>query len=575
MKRFSRLALVLLAATLLLAPAQALVDTVLAPAAGSAATGSTAASIIPPIAGFGCDFTERKNTADGFDYEVAFEGARDVVTNVESVCPQRIGINGTILANPTMVHHPSNPAQVTIVTQAGARDPGSATDRRQGGRIAVLYSPDEGGTWETALVEPPVAAPVFTERVAATTDDAGRLHVAVLYAHGTGASETMIAVWTLDDVDSAAASVSNGRFPVEPTLFTPWTIEGTIVALDLVHEPRTDTVVMTWSEFGTHPRDAAIGEGPATWARIATLSGNGFGWLLVPERAAMGPCRDVSNAVAANGRIWLACSLEFGYTLLPNMTADDVVVHRFDPRTGAFVVDSASPLSDGRPLLAAGRDDGIALLTQKFDGGMLDASMSDKIPGHNWTRKRMVGMHIMLGYPFDPAAFYPREEMVLESFAYRTSTRTFQYVVSEKRVRTESSVWDSVENPYAKTLVATDVMGLFLHEINVGYGNVTRHALRTGQVVPDAATMLPGLQDSVKIIGARHFVAYEDAGTIAYGELVEHDNRAGPLIVFPASVDSAINTKPPKELSAFILAVGGVLGAGMVVRTMTLRRKSP
>ncbi len=126
-----------------------------------------------------------------------------------------------------------------------------------------------------------------------------------------------------------------------------------------------DIIAAVWHEKAYDWRNATTGK--SSWIDVAwTDASSRDAWHHMPDKQLIGPCRDASNAVAWNGRVYVACVVDAGYTARRGAVIGETDIWQFDLKAEKKILLGTVPgLQDGRPRLAANDEGRFAITSTK------------------------------------------------------------------------------------------------------------------------------------------------------------------------------------------------------------------
>lgn len=293
-----------------------------------------------------------------------------------------------------------------------------------------------------------------------------------------------------------------------------------------------DIIAAVWHETAYDWRNASTGK--SSWIDVAwTDASSRDDWHHLKDNQLIGPCRDASNPVAFNGRVYVACVVDAGYTARRGARVGDMDIWQIDVENGRKAyVDTVPQMQDGRPRLAV-NDHGRFVITSIKEIGaeepftVVRAEMSFGWYGRRWEAIKNLGpeLHEIWSLPVRTARI---SEMVL--------TNDADMVWMTYAERTNTTVRNPEVNPngpdpagaqeYHKALAVFESCtpsALVLMDLNVG---LARHPFEDG-LVNDVTGVFDDLHDGMVVgrqggnpAGTEIVVfAYGDHGVIQFGAI--------------------------------------------------------
>lgn len=499
---------------------------------------------------------------EGWPYGLRFDCApRDVLDPLAPACPRRITAQEDRLGSPVVAVDPTNPEQVTIAALGGTPARGATPWSRGGASPIVLFSTEDRGATFARAALPVPAEGLLGEDVALVADGAGRLVLSGLYSRPEGGSA--LAAWKLGPFPGA---------PSDPALFASWTAEGAYARASLAFDRTSGLVGLVWEESGTAP-DHREGSGPSRFVRAAwTTADPATPWMEPREADVLGPCGDVSNAVAWNGTFYVACVAEASSDVNETRwAAGDLVLYGLDPARGDFTFASRAPFpSAGEPTLAVtdtGRVAVAALVVETPERVRIFFTTGPE--ARNWSAPVDVGSQL------HNASFAPVRDADILALAFRATSRTFHIVYREIPEDAPAGPTAAVEPRYRKFLAATTMRGALIFRHDLGVDHAEPRALRDPAGGSAREPFLEDPQDSLVTFETREFVAFADSGALVFGELAEapFDSGPGGLPTAPSSIVTKLSVQPHRSFTLAFELAGALLTAGVLVRVLVGRIK--
>lgn len=137
-----------------------------------------------------------------------------------------------------------------------------------------------------------------------------------------------------------------------------------------------ERVAAVWFEKAVDYRNSTTGYAGWIDATVGTVNDKND-WKRLDARfnssQLIGPCMDASNPVAWDGRVYVACVVDNGYSHRSRARIGDIDIWALDPLTGNTTYVSTTGLRGGHPILAATPDGYFAMLTTLKQNGTLPA----------------------------------------------------------------------------------------------------------------------------------------------------------------------------------------------------------
>ncbi|HEX2021899.1 MAG TPA: hypothetical protein VHH36_04255, partial [Candidatus Thermoplasmatota archaeon] len=462
-------------------------------------------------------------------FDCAPSDALEVAT---AACPTRIVAPEASLRDPAAALDPVDAARLAVA----AVESGEA-----GGRV-VLHASVDGGRTFAPLAPPAPPGAAGPAEVALVAAPDARLVLAAGY--GSGA----LAVWTLPGFpDPGAALPEAALLPVA----------GAPRSLSATRTP-DGRLALAWLE----------GDGPASTLRAAWT--NGTAWTATNATGSL-PCARVSALRGGLNGTYAACA--------PTPDANLTVV-RLDPLAGNLTRVWTLPYG-GVPHLAVDPSDIVAVLGLDAEaGGAVHARIALGRHGVNFTRPNDAGL--VLHGDDAPAA----SGASVLAFDHVAMWRSWRLIYRETPAATDAPLpTDARER---KWIVSLALNGRPLGMQSLDVDNVTARAARLDSGLP--APYEIGARDAVATLGTRELVAYQDAGTLVVGEVIELGEGGALPEAVPASepvrpateATSVIQVPPPRFTVPFIVAASVLAGvvvlrilAGPSIYRVGFRRDKP
>jgi len=485
----------------------------------------------------------------------------DPVSALQPGCPVRLHVPGHVLGRPVLAMNPANPTQLVVAALGGTPAGAPTSTSRANATIFVFLSDNAGATFQRIAVDPP-QPDLLGEDVALVADAHGNLVLAALFSKAADPAPTIVAAWKPGTFDDA------GKAWPAPEVFAPWAAAASVERISLVAVPDADEVVLLWDEVGVAPDDRAP-LGPGGFIRHARGPGDPAApWALGTDEQTMGPCRQLSNALAWKEKAYFGCAAETGLWPARNLTAGRLVFASLDARNGSVAYRSKLPLQ-GQPVLASLRDGRFALVvTELVNPDEVRVVYTTALQAANWTGPRRLGTDLH-NSTTDPSL---KDARILGMAAHRTSGLVWM-LYGEVPATPPSGPDAPLQPRQAKYMISASSVGGFISKESLGVDDAQGRLLRS--LGPGAAQALSAPfpqdgRDALLAFGTRDLVAYADAGDVVVSELVGPvvPLEAPPLPEQISETPTALSNLPPRPFTPAFLGVGVVLAAGMLFRVL-------
>lgn len=574
-------------------------------------------------------------------YSVAFVCPQGVDNNdrvtetVRVTCPYRIYDEDDALGSPTLVVDPTAARNVAVASLHGGGDAQGQTPRSRGntgsGLFTVFTSTDAGYNWQDQpswTAYPPQhvpGAPANGEHLTAAIDYAGRVYGAAVYSTRDASTDpwgNRMLLWKWRDI---AQEIEWGRAS-KPVATLAWPVTVTDASLTylpsrdspLFHEPPYDRpgghrlaneteapapsgdapaaerewTVATWLESAARPGVDLAGK--ASRVRAAwTGTDDDERWDTLATNMSVGPCSSVSNGVAWDGAVYVACVVADAkaYNHRSRVHEGDVDLWRIDPaRDAAEFVSTASIVGAAHLKLAASSDGRFVLAAvDRLAGGRVRLDLAFGWFGAHWNP--LTGLGDLVRTTNEPLV-----DVRIQALDYERTTRLVHLVYQEVYPPVESSL--AKQNPLAphatqfyKSLVSiNECTGLLAAPLDLRVGYVRTYTPSFDpslNVRPNTnLTLFDDLVDGLTLVpdaekGQREFIGFGDLGTINFAEVVSRDVPAcepqGPGFApgpgGPAQ-PAAAQTLAHQANMVGVAVVGSALAASMVLGLLRSVRRA-
>ena len=369
-----------------------------------------------------------------------------------------------------------------------------------------------------------------------------------------------------------------------------------------------DTVVLVWHEQALDYRNSTTRL--SSWIDAAwTDTTARDNWTRLADRELIGPCMAASNPISWNGKAYVACVADAGYTARSRARIGDVDVWSIDPATGKTRLEEFTGLVGGEPRLA-GRPDGFMALTttRVVSEDEVRVGLSFGWYGHHWDNALGdVGgiLHTIAsntatsglppGTPGPPPAGNKVREARITAMALTDENpQDSLFLVYMERVDVPGGASDpDPNNPFISPDAAIEykkIVATFtkcegptnVYDLQLG---VARHPF-TQSIVGNATGVFDDLQDGMQAWTdpstgeERIYFAYGDHGVIQYGALVASGSQPTTACPNPVPAPFLPQAAIPAGLGAaspYTALVGSAVGltaTAMVGYLLTVKRKS-
>lgn len=523
------------------------------------------------------------SAADAGDYTINFrcpEAVSPPAVASGLTCPMLIQDYEDIFGSPVMVVHPDDPKIIAFSAMHGGRGthanpndqpPSEASRHDPTHQPHTVFQDYSGGGAD--FDDNPYYAPdsmqrrdpqtgastraIFGEDNGIAVDREGRIYLASLYSYRDTEASTL-PVATEAAAYEYAVGVWKGKSMNKPMTYDtnvriiPSGAPGTVIdSLFVVHVPGPELVATVWRET---PQGAdagslvvhwtSAGDGGAIWTR-ATLDG-------------LPPCTGISNPVALDGRILVACHATGG-----NATA---TVYAIDATTWAAEETGVLPFASGNLLLVHLEYGYVAAIASGVEAAAPFVLVSYGENGGAWsgaediTSSLTQGTGAVLEARVTAAAFAPRSGNIHLIYKERYE--------EQANPSGAATIW--------KTFASLQATGSFLDAIPLQVGRPETRAW-SPVLAGVGDGIFSDLHDSIVIwrnpgLGEdREFIAYGDYGYVRFAEVVEENFIAFGLPPPPATPPVPLATAG--TVPATVGLPAGLLSGAMVARMMAARKK--
>lgn len=521
-------------------------------------------------------------SGDDAEYAIGFRCPEvvDGPTPGAPVCPSYVLDREDIFGQPVLLVDARNPNVIGFSAMHGGRglhaapgdEPPSHRSRDDGVHQphTTFLSRDGGARWEDMpyhapdsmrQADPVTGQPrnrVYGEDNAAALDGEGRLHLAALYASRPAGGPTTgfawsVGLWKSKTLDQPVDYHVNLKV-------VPTGENGARRAdsLHMTHVPGTDLTVLQWRESG---------EDNASLVYHWTRSRDGAMWTRQEADAALGDCRSVSNPLAHEGVLYVAC--------LPNEEGNQTVrVLAIDVATwSTSVAGEVGGVEGERLILAARGDHGYMVLVASGlrEDGSPTVSLSYGEKGGRWSSSEELAHELTLA----PGA--PLLDARVTAAAFSPISGSVHLIYLERHDLASANQDRASAPEYTKVLGSVQAEGPFLGRVDLGLGALNRvdfSPTLTGVGSGAFDDLHDGIvvwRDTSGMGRHREFVAYGDHGYVRFAEVVE-ENFPIPIVPLGGGAPP-VPLATPGSLPVLVGLPAGLLAGAMVVRTLAARRK--
>lgn len=347
-------------------------------------------------------------------------------------------------------------------------------------------------------------------------------------------------------------------------------------------QPYEEAVVATWLERSPEPDQLLDGKASrlrAAWTSVYNTNH----WEMLPLNMTVGPCSSISNGVAWDGGVYVACVVEDGdaYNHRARAKTGQIDLWKIVPSESRAELVSETPLRGGNPRLTASADGRFALVTlDRLSSTDLDVSAAFSWFGEDRWRA-LEGLSSSLQSDAGDIV-----EARIQGMAYMVESRMLHLIYQEVYPPVGINL-SAAEPPktaqFQKHLVAlNECLGIqAVYDLEVGlvhqYSPVTQSGLDFG--------LFNDLHDTFAVVplaggGQREFVAFGDMGVLRFGELVEANAppcppEPAPRVAVGGGLMAADIPATASSITAQQVALGvggGVVSLAMLARLLAIRR---
>lgn len=508
------------------------------------------------------------------------------VNVVRAGCPFRIIDEIDLLGSPQIAVRPDDPRQMAFFSLHGAATEDGPTPRSRDPQNpstpsaqshTTFTSVNGGWDWE----DNPHGNHGWGETASGVMSRDGNMFISYLFSRAAGTDSKGVDVFTYhfrlykEDTALTSPGYGGGGFEIEArdpgniidevnmVLVTPPRQIETQEEYRSYMENRTDepkgnsTAPSSDSDVGNYtiPRDAedhsddiiaAVWHekaydhvnsptGKSSWIDVVwTDASSRDDWHKMPDSQLVGPCRDASNPVSWNGRIYVACVVDAGYTGRRGAVIGDVDIWQFDlDKQHKTLMSSVPNMQDGRPRLAA-NDDGRFVVTSTKPVGVEEPFNSMRVEmAWGWYGRQWPTGVMNVGNSFYSIWDTPIRDARITSMVVLQDTPVVYMTYMERANTTIANPSiDPNGPPAAAAIEYHKAIGVFescrgtpqaLYDLQLG---AARHPFQDG-LVGDATGVFDDLHDGMTVVRqSGHpagkeliFFAIGDHGVIQFGAL--------------------------------------------------------
>lgn len=540
-----------------------------------------------PLSGTG------ESVEPGTKYGIEFVCPANLQQNLG--CPQYVLDPEDIMSQPRLLIDPTDPELVAFNAMHGGKGlhvPGVSEPPSNRSRDDLLHQPHttftsitSGALFDDYRYYSRIKSEydhVYGEDNSAALDGQGRIYLGSLYTFwddGDACSpHYLITVWKLDRINRAP-DYTQGWNKVETS--------GDCNLMDsvhMVHVPDLQKVAVLWRETyvsSTPNVPVPVGQGRSSWIGVAhtDADGRGTSWEKMADDAAIGPCRQISNAIASGGRIYVAC--------LPGEGSDSgeagvYNIHAIDLASGTTRHIAATPVSgQGNAVLAPRGGEGKMILAS----GGLDGAGQPFVTalfgkdGQNWSKmgdgdergRKLSNLSERQEVNPDTSLVDAR----VNGLGFAPYSSNVHLIYWEKFA--EAGVSTPTGLPaYAKRLGVVGPDGHLVGRVDLDVGNAASRLLWDSRYQGVGDGVFDDLHDDVVTTHDRDgkprtFIAYGDYGWIRTAEVVEENPI--PCCIIPGGSPPPIPAAAAATNPAEVAAVVGALAGALTLRMLAARKK--
>lgn len=439
---------------------------------------------------------------------------------------------------------------------------------------------EEGNIWEDMPYYSKMtgADKIYGTDNAATMDASGRIFIAAGYGwKGENANDPYkfkIIAWKGNDPAKAMDYDVDYRI-IDPD---PSDSQNRMDNLQMVYVPGENIVVLLFREtaVGGQGIPNPLG-GPAlkNWVRAFwATSDKSSKWTEVSKDAAIGPCQNITNAIAYDGAVYFGCVADEGYKARPDARPGDIDIHRIKARQNVAEFVSQTPVTGKSAVLALRSYDNAVVIGSagvSGDGLIFDFAYG-KEGAKDWDEAQHFGGKVPVNRTLTDAR--------LNAVAFRSSTGMAHWILWQRyEVDGNNQPGAEAVAEYGKTFIAT-------HQGQTA--PVLTFPLDYANPIMPFPLAREGLTDEVFNDHKDSFVLLKDKDGkefewIAYGDYglsrvaVVHEKNRGGFGTPPLAEPIAPVPDPVSQNNAAQQLAGALVGVTMsaaVLRMLLARRKT-
>ncbi len=352
-----------------------------------------------------------------------------VTLNMVYTCPRRIydntvgGNRGWLMGNMDLAIHPDDPNVLGFVSMHGdATDAGPRNHSRVGLTHSLYGSVDLGNTFGDQWTDTSSNGGIYGDEAAIALDADGNVYVAYSWAMPQGDGfEHIVRAWKGDHMNEARNNMMQSYDSGNHYEVWGRDVSNNITELHMVYVP-VPPPEQNSTDNETHPPgqigDATIEfEGDEFiamtyheqafqgWSETMEMSawidvhwtdtgpGNSIDrWNHLSKEELIGPCRDASNPVVWEGRVYVACTVDAGYDARRSARVGDVDIWSVELENGTKRFESHANINGDHPRLAINANGYMAVVTTRvLDEDRVDIRASLGWYGKSWNTQWQFG----------------------------------------------------------------------------------------------------------------------------------------------------------------------------------------
>ncbi len=534
-------------------------------------------------------------------------------------CPIRIYDNDYHFGSPKIAVNPSDSREAVFFALHGTpAETGSAEQSRTGLTHVAFTTATRGLMWEDQPTDPGYPdGSSMGDFASGALDSEGNVYAAYLWHRPLGGDDWDATIGlfkggTTRDEKSVIRSYGNpffidGReignqilaahvaYVAEP-IPVNYTAEANETAApseeedfgeEAIEIERGDFVVATWHERAFDWRNSTTGKSgwiDAAWTNSSVRNH----WLRLDDSELIGPCFDASNAVAWNGKVYVACVVDKGYKARTRAHVGDVDIWSIDPATGTTKHLGFTGLNGPNVRMAANADGYMAVLTTKVvEEQQVDVEAAFGWYGRQWTVTGNIGpaLHQMTGGRDIVSAHVTAAELTVDQKVLYIVYKEWNGPMDPESLPDPAMIVDGQPprlNDYRKVIVAMSQCTFPLAATAMELGSGVDPS--NYQAYMDNPEGFNDVQDGLQYVREPTgeelvYFAIADYGTMQFGAIVSA--AQGDVCPVPTPLLSIPPPPVPQALSAGTPAamyVGAAVGAAslaMIGYLLAARRRAP